>query len=676
MTGFSYPSGFTAGRAKAGSTGLQSPTGLSYSGATRLFSGMADPGATVSISKDGVVVGNATADGSGNWSYLFATAPAAGSLLSARQSVTAASAESGAITVSAASPTLNALSLSASAFTGGAAAGSMIGAITGVTAGSTLAIVPADARVAVSGTNLVVGALAASAGSFDVTIRETLAGATNSPRDTALSITAEAASALGPFPDFAPLFMRVSADHAGNEGETVALAFAPADIDTTAGRIYLPTANFEAFTTMASCKGTPGHFTNAGGSLPAVVADASKQYFLSPAGGGWYDVYCEPSETDWQTTPGGFASDIRYPAQNFANRVNKLAFASQGSGTHSFVTKAEKICSAVVNTLATKPAYNFQASSVTDRHTWFEIFTDAQGKKFLNSQRLVRDLLKGGPNYLNMGKTFFQKGSPNGVTARPELSGKRSIIMFSVIYADMTDEFGIARGAILPAGVNTTTGVFTVKAGDPHGFVTGEPVSWRLISGTMPEGYSDGGSGYARAVNSLTFTVHASAADASNNVSPIIPTTQGSGQFQFYQTSIPGDYERMRFVAEVTQPNGTANTLTPRYNGTLPGDVSLQMSSDMTMTGSNNGNCGIGGRTSRPLGEAKAVRIIIPPGAVAPTRADTGQPLATGTYWQSLTPGSSVWVRYHDTQAQAQAAAGIATSALTGPSACIKCARR
>lgn len=81
------------------------------------------------------------------------------------------------------------LTLSAANFVEGSTAGTVIGTIQNKTAGSTIAVTPEDARVAVSGNNLVVGSVAAQDGTFDITLRETYASALNSPRDTLLTIT-------------------------------------------------------------------------------------------------------------------------------------------------------------------------------------------------------------------------------------------------------------------------------------------------------------------------------------------------------------------------------------------------------------------------------------------------------------------------------------------------------
>ncbi len=89
-------------------------------------------------------------------------------------------------------PVLGALSLAAPAVAENASPGSTISAIVGRTAGSTLSLVAdAGGRFAISGTNLLTGLTGTdfeAATSHFITLRETLAGATNTPRDTVLSV--------------------------------------------------------------------------------------------------------------------------------------------------------------------------------------------------------------------------------------------------------------------------------------------------------------------------------------------------------------------------------------------------------------------------------------------------------------------------------------------------------
>jgi hypothetical protein len=100
----------------------------------------------------------------------------------------------------AASPTLAALTLSASTVAEGTASGVTVGAVQGVTSGSTLSLVDdAGGRFALSGGNLITGLVETdyeTATSHEVTIRETHADGNNSPRDTVIEITVEAATGI------------------------------------------------------------------------------------------------------------------------------------------------------------------------------------------------------------------------------------------------------------------------------------------------------------------------------------------------------------------------------------------------------------------------------------------------------------------------------------------------
>lgn len=89
-------------------------------------------------------------------------------------------------------PTLNALSLAAADLLENSAAGTVIGGILGLIAGSTPTVVTTHgSRFAVAGTNLVAGSVATdyeAAQSYQVTIRQNLAGATNDGLETILTV--------------------------------------------------------------------------------------------------------------------------------------------------------------------------------------------------------------------------------------------------------------------------------------------------------------------------------------------------------------------------------------------------------------------------------------------------------------------------------------------------------
>jgi lysophospholipase L1-like esterase len=84
-------------------------------------------------------------------------------------------------------PVLSVLSLSNRAFLTSASVGTIIGALSGKTANSTLSVLDTD-HFGLSGSNLTVGATKSDAGQSSVTVRETLAGALNSPRDSTFQI--------------------------------------------------------------------------------------------------------------------------------------------------------------------------------------------------------------------------------------------------------------------------------------------------------------------------------------------------------------------------------------------------------------------------------------------------------------------------------------------------------
>lgn len=89
-------------------------------------------------------------------------------------------------------PTLNGLALSADTVAENSAPGTLVGTLLNTTALSTLSLIDsAGGRFALSGANIVTGAtnIDYEAGtSYPITVRETLAGATNSPRDSVLTV--------------------------------------------------------------------------------------------------------------------------------------------------------------------------------------------------------------------------------------------------------------------------------------------------------------------------------------------------------------------------------------------------------------------------------------------------------------------------------------------------------
>lgn len=92
-----------------------------------------------------------------------------------------------------AQPALNALTMTAQTIAEGSAAGTVVGTIGATTGGSTLSLADdAGGRFAISGSDIVATGTPTdyeTATSHNITIRETLAGASNNPRDTVKAIT-------------------------------------------------------------------------------------------------------------------------------------------------------------------------------------------------------------------------------------------------------------------------------------------------------------------------------------------------------------------------------------------------------------------------------------------------------------------------------------------------------
>ena len=534
-------------------------------------------------------------------------------------------------------------------FAAGSSQGTQIAPITGLTAGETSdTISPNDGRLALDVTRrvLLVGSSAAAAGVISAVLTKS-AGCTLN-----MGITVAGAVDPGPFPAFAPAFLRVTADNPANTVETTDQTFAPSDVDTANGKIALGGLTYLAFSTFTSAAATRVFFSSTG-TLPLPL-QSGVPYYLSPAAGGGFDIYPEAATTDWVATPTMLPEDTAYPAQNFAQRVNKIVLTSQGSGTHRIVSNP--LVKELANQIAAKPAYKVQTRS-SDRHNRWEVVTDAQGKKALSMRRLVRDpTMAAAYSVHGFGMDFGP--SDQRIAFQTESRSKRSLVKIDVMQWDETDTKGVAKAPILSAGVNTTTGVLTYSGQAPGpGFVTGRRA--RLLAhsngGVLPAGLSGGAQDYSIRVSGSTYTLHAASADATGNVNPIIPTSQGSVGFIIYCPEQPADVERMRFTGEWREPVGGGNSLTVRSNAAQYGDVTQVLATDVVVSGTTNGQIGATGRTAVGLFLGDNTRIVevrleIPAGCVPPARQD-GSALSAKKYWARRVPNSSAFYMLYDDQA-------------------------
>lgn len=83
---------------------------------------------------------------------------------------------------------LDALALSNNSFSVNDPPGTIIGQVLNSTPGSTITVRPADPRVSLLDLNLAVGSTQSTEGPFNITLRETNPGASNSPRDTVIPL--------------------------------------------------------------------------------------------------------------------------------------------------------------------------------------------------------------------------------------------------------------------------------------------------------------------------------------------------------------------------------------------------------------------------------------------------------------------------------------------------------
>jgi hypothetical protein len=472
-------------------------------------------------------------------------------------------------------------------------------------------------------------------------------------------------------------FLRSHAGSASNVGLTISEDFATAAVNTGANKITLGTDyGFRAFSSFSSSKGSMVKFRSSG-VLPAPL-DATKRYFVvQNASKEITAIYPETAAGDYTTTPGAFDYENMLVGQNFAQAVNAITLTSQGTGTHTIYSEADKLLSVLDNSL--DASINTQTQSGVDPHCWMDVFKDGNGKSYIRMQRFCRNNLTSSA-YSIYSKTFPQNGSGGKLAARQKIGSKRCAAIIFKIKFHMSSTKSFGKAAFTSANVNTTTDTLTYTAsGDGVTLVTGEPTNIRAISGgTLP---TTGGVAlnpattyYAR-VSGTAVTLHPTAADANGNTNKIDLDGAGTGTFQLYQTSIVGDGERMRFPIEWLEPanGGAANVCNPQHNALSPGDAIQVLATDVVVaTGSTNGNWGFTGRTAVNLcinfGDGVACNVDFPPGATPPTRADTGLPMSSGIYYMSRNLTSSTSYRLHDTKVSATASTGVTTAL----SSCIK----
>lgn len=454
---------------------------------------------------------------------------------------------------------------------------------------------------------------------------------------------------------FSPYF-RVKADDPANVMEQTDTTFAPSDVITADDRIVLPDLDYEERGTWTIVGGSRVYFSSTG-TLPSPLT-VDTPYYLIPHASGGYEIYPETSSGDYVNLPNALVEETPMPAQNMAQKKNKINLTTQGTGTHRVFSNPLYL--EMPNLVAGQDFAGKLVAPGSDRHKRFEQITDENARKALLARLLTRNP-EMTASYAISGMNMEFSG--DRIPFQTHLRGKRCVVVSTVMRWGETTTRGAAKTPILPAGVNTTTGVMTYVGDGNHQVITARKVKLRVFpGGTLPSGLSAATTYYGRSVTTTTITLHTSASDATNNVSPVIPTTQGTEGFTIVDYARPGDGERMRFVAEVRQPATGGNTATVRSNSEGWGDGNIIMETDIVASGSANGRMGAIGRTVNGLvpttQDIHEVTVWWTPDSTPPTISGGGA-MTTGTYWMTRDPGGSIYARLHASLADAQASLGL-----------------
>lgn len=504
-------------------------------------------------------------------------------------------------------------------------------------------------------TGMITGTAPASASTSSITVTATNDHGSDSD---GFSLVVEAEPEIS-LPSDPSIWAIWEADAPANGAAVTAINFTGAEVDTAANTINLGVTSFGAFGTYASALGTPMVYSTTG--TPIGGLQDGEAYYLSLVSGTLYHIYPVATDEDAAALPGFTAADNIAPGQKFAQRAGAVDLTSGGSGTHTFTSRE-----ITPNLVDAVNGYLAQAKGVANKNTWLEIDTDGDGHKFVRSGRIAKDHLGDGV-YDFYGKTFDIKPNSGGTNldVKNNIGNKRFIFESYVVAIEPYVTRGNPKAPLDPSKVNTTTNLFTSTA---HPLNTGDMVRLKLDAGsTPPSPLAEDTNYWLRDISANTFSLHPTQADAAANTNAIDITTTGSGTFTVYAPRRVADSNRMSFFAEIIEPNGGQNTLSPNltYSGpTSVGRVS-PTSTAIPLTGNNPGN----------LNQQKAfvdyghavvkVDVYVPPEGAGPTCTDTGLPLTSGTYWLTRSGGSSTYARLHRTAEAAQAAVGLENAALS-----------
>lgn len=440
-------------------------------------------------------------------------------------------------------------------------------------------------------------------------------------------------------------------------------AFGPSLVDTSGNKLDLPDIRMPAYDeAFADFKGAPVYFSSTG-SLPSPLL-AGTPYYLSPVSGGGYRIYPTMDETHWAALPTGLEFETPLLAQNYIEQANAIVLSTQGSGSHRVYS--EPLVNRIYDRLGSGCTIENRNAATQDRQSALRIHIDGNGRHVV-SREICRDSRANeGGTYNLYGPSPIQGGISKGA-ARSLSANRRCVWVTVVARTRFVNNRSNKKNILNPSKINTTTGEISYSNINGR-FTSGMRVKWKSPpSGhVLPAGFTAGTEYFVRlGAGGAVYTLHPTAADATNNTNVVIPTTQGSGKFVLYAPRTIGDFHRQAFWIEWLEPNGGANTLSPYPTYQGPTSRGLLPSSSITISdggGLNRGDInGIG-----LYGDLTRIELFFAPEAVRPVREDTGQTLADGFYYiTQRAGGGGLYGRLHDTLAKAQACVGVATASAT-----------
>ena len=288
----------------------------------------------------------------------------------------------------------------------------------------------------------------------------------------------------------------------------------------------------------------------------------------------------------------------------------------------------------------------------------FETPTDAHGTYIQQSGVLAH-----GGNF-NAGYGKLQLKDNNGISFGNQLAGKRYIYSVSVLRPQQDIHLSTRRAFMRPNNINLSTGqLYSIN----HGLSTGNIVTTHTLNNvsmfpTPTVAFAP--TLYARKINTHNFSLHPTQTDAENNTNTYVYSDSGVGRFYVANpadTSVESMSRQFLFDLNMGPNDHSFSPIIQTYRKKLPMDRQVYFPASSSI----NGEIDFFAKPT-DVGsnwDVLKFRIYIPPASIGVTCLDTNLPLETGTYYMTKSPNSTR-VRLHRTEGQAQAAAGIVTSAL------------